>query len=385
MKKKGAPMYFPSENVNSHMWIQFLELMIKRGDGPFLKKSGYVQSGFVSAEDKPLADTIQLVQRFFPKHDTPHVFPYNGYVVLIFENKAEATAKRLLENLHDYLRKLHVPADITVGTAAMEDNSCPGSGIRKTCREAEELMKSTFFHRGKKYLSIDDVQTNRVVPQLNISDEAKTLVSYIHTLNSQKVNSFFARLEAYFLCSGKSSLEVRQECMVLMIEARTHVVRKIPALKEELGTGKKIFDTIMGHRYLATIIEAMAEVCLRISECLSFLSTDARLQRVVSYVENNYSEKLNLKGVAELFYYNCAYLGKSFKKHTGKSFSEYLDMLRIDAAKKMLVDTGMKVYEISAAIGYTNTDYFHSKFRKYAMESPLAFRKKGDSLAPTEN
>ena len=375
-------MCFPlPKNANSFIWAQFLEIMARGGGTyePVLKKSGYVQSVFVFAENMPLAEAVQLVRNFFPKHDTPHVFPYNGYVVLIFENKAEATVKRLLENLHDYLRKMYILADITIGSCCMEDNTCPGLGIRKTCHEAEELMKNAFFHRGKKYLFVGAMQAGKKnVQQLDISEKAKELVSYIHTINGKKVGSFFAHLEAYFYHSGKSPLEVRQECMILMIEARSDIFRKIPVLKEKLGSGKETFATIMGHRYLAGIIEAMTETCMHISESMSFLSTDARLQRVVSYVENNYSERLNLKGVAELFYYNCAYLGKSFKKHTGKNFHEYLDMLRVDAAKKLLLTTDMKVYEISTAIGYTNTDYFHSKFKKYARESPLVFRKKGD-------
>jgi len=377
---------FPLQK-NASALIQFLEIMTRgRVREPVLRKSGYVQSAFVFAENVPLAEAVQLVQNFFPKHDTPHVFPYNNYVVLIFENKAKSTIKRLLENLYDYLGKMHIPTDITIGSCCMEDNTSPGFGIRKTCHEAEELMKNVFFHRGKKCLFVEAIQAGKKnVPQLDMSDEAKELVSYIHTINGKKVSLFFARLEAYFFHSGKTPLEVRQECMILMIETRNDIFRKIPAIKEKLGSGKEIFDTIMGHRYLAAIIEAMTAACMHISECLSFLSTDARLQRVVSYVENNYNEKLNLKGMAELFYYNCAYLGKSFKKHTGKSFHEYLDMLRIDAAKNLLLTTDMKVYEISTAMGYTNTDYFHSKFKKYAGESPLVFRKKGESLISMEN
>ncbi|MCL2193989.1 MAG: helix-turn-helix domain-containing protein [Treponema sp.] len=306
-------------------------------------------------------------------------------MVLIFENKAITIVKRLSENLYDYLRKVQIHVDITIGSCCMEDNTRPGLGIRKTCREAEELMKNVFFHHGKKIIFIGAMQIDKKhVTQFDISDKAKELVSYIHTINSKKLSSFFARLEAYFYSSGKSPLEVRQDCMVLMIEARNDIFRKIPALKEKLGSGKEILDIIMGHRYLSAIIKAMTEACVHISENMSFLSTDARLQRVVSYVENNYSEKLNLKSVAGLFYYNCAYLGKSFKKHTGKSFNEYLDTLRVDAAKKLLMSTDMKVYEISAAIGYTNTDYFHGKFKKYAGESPLALRKKS-TLVSKEN
>jgi two-component system response regulator YesN len=51
-------------------------------------------------------------------------------------------------------------------------------------------------------------------------------------------------------------------------------------------------------------------------------------------------------------------------------------MLRVDAAKDLQQNTEMKVYEISNAVGYANTDYFYSKFKKHTGGSPLDFRKK---------
>ena len=63
-----------------------------------------------------------------------------------------------------------------------------------------------------------------------------------------------------------------------------------------------------------------------------------------------------------------------FKHETGENFNTYLDKVRIEEAKKLLVK-GMKVYEVAERVGYANVDYFHGKFRKYVGMSPAAYRK----------
>jgi two-component system response regulator YesN len=239
-------------------------------------------------------------------------------------------------------------------------------------------MESIFFYRDKAYLSLDDLQGRNSAAADWSSTEEKKLCACIQVIDHEKIRSFFQTLEKNFFHSLKSSQEIRQECMKLMIEVRGDIVKKFPALKEMLGTGKETFDAIMKLRYLGDIIDTMTEACLRVSESLPLLSADSSFQRIISYVKNNYNEDLRLETLGRLFNYNCAYLGKRFKEYTGKSFHSYLDMLRIDAAKELLRSTGMKVYEISQAVGYANTDYFYSKFKKYAGESPLVYKKMSD-------
>jgi two-component system response regulator YesN len=373
--------------------IQFMEIMEgtyrKDEHEDFYFKTGSVQAAFIHVGDTARQETAlptvtQILKDFFQNKYS--VFSYNETPVIIFENTVETVVKHLLENLYDYMEKTgncHPQSGsraITLGPCCEEDGS--GEGIRKTCRGAEKLADSIFFYRGKKFICTEDtLNKDNSAACRDMEEEAKKLCSYIQVIDNNKINLFFKDLENYFFNSGKSHQEIRQECMALMIEVRSTMLKKVPALKENTdynaaGSGKEILDIIMKQRYLGVIIGAMSEVCAHISRCLPLLSADASLQRVISYVKNNYNEDLKLETLAELFNYNCAYLGKRFKEYTGKSFHTYLDMLRIDAAKEMLKNTDMKVYEISSAVGYANTDYFYSKFKKYAKESPLIYRKK---------
>ena len=102
---------------------------------------------------------------------------------------------------------------------------------------------------------------------------------------------------------------------------------------------------------------------------------DTILDEVLYYIYNNFTTNIKLESLAPLFGYNSAYLGKIFHKAMGKSFNTYVDIKRIEASKKMLEETDMKVYEISDLIGYKNVDYFHKKFKKYVGKSPAEYRK----------
>lgn len=359
--------------------IQFLEIMEGTYNEDiyetFYFESGHVQVAFVS-EREPLPETIKLQQKVksFFHNNLNRLFQYKNFNIILFENVPESTAKDMTEKLYDYLEKSQSYCVITLGSCCPEDGK--GTGIRKSCYEAEELMKNIFFCRGKKILSYEaNINNKNTTPYHDIEEEAKKICSYIQAIDNIMIDKYFKNLEAGLINSGKNPHEIRQDCITLMIEVRRNILHKVPALKENLGTGKETLNAIMNNRYLEVIIDVMTEACLCISDCLPLLSADSGLQRVISYVNNNYSEDINLDFLAELFHYNCAYLGKRFKEFTGKSFHTYLDILRINAAKEFLRSTDMKVYEISSAVGYSNTDYFYSKFKKYVGESPLIYKK----------
>lgn len=60
----------------------------------------------------------------------------------------------------------------------------------------------------------------------------------------------------------------------------------------------------------------------------------------------------------------------------GMNFNTYLDKIRIEHAVRLLDETDMKIFEISARVGYRNVDYFHQKFKRFMNTSPAEYRKK---------
>ncbi|MCM3703529.1 response regulator [Paenibacillus macerans] len=100
--------------------------------------------------------------------------------------------------------------------------------------------------------------------------------------------------------------------------------------------------------------------------------------QVIRYVDGEYSSKLQLQTLAQKFHMNPAYLGQLFKKETGKPFNEYLNMKRIEEAKRLLKRTPMKISEIALRVGYPNTDYFLSKFKQATGVLPSVYKQEPD-------
>ena len=111
-----------------------------------------------------------------------------------------------------------------------------------------------------------------------------------------------------------------------------------------------------------------------LSQLRKNVSTGA-LADIEREVRDNYMSNLTLKGLGDKYYVNSAYLGQLFHKRYGCSFRDYLHNYRIEKAISLLLTTDMKIYEIAAAVGYRDVDYFVNKFIAVKGCTPAKFRK----------
>lgn len=104
----------------------------------------------------------------------------------------------------------------------------------------------------------------------------------------------------------------------------------------------------------------------------------ALIKDTISIIEENVSnENLSLRWIAgNILYTNVDYLGKLFKKETGKNFSHYVMEKRMEMAKNLIIG-GKKdrIYEVAEKVGYgSNSQYFSQVFKKYTGISPLEYK-----------
>lgn len=149
-------------------------------------------------------------------------------------------------------------------------------------------------------------------------------------------------------------------------------------------TNSNVIDYIEKKPYLYEIIQFFSEQFEMIMNATGNPSRNNVLDDILYYIDHNYYNNIKLESIAPLFGYNSAYLGKIFNKTVGESFNSYVDHVRIEHSKKMLLAGNLKVYEVAERVGYRNVDYFHKKFRKYVGESPAEFRKQNGSTAEDE-
>lgn len=98
------------------------------------------------------------------------------------------------------------------------------------------------------------------------------------------------------------------------------------------------------------------------------------VQQLIVYVKDNYQQDMSLKTLSYKYNVNASYLGQLFLKEVGCSFAQYLNQAKNKEAKQLILNTNMKMGEISKAVGYPDTSYFYRKFKEYYGVSPAALR-----------
>lgn len=96
--------------------------------------------------------------------------------------------------------------------------------------------------------------------------------------------------------------------------------------------------------------------------------------QVEQYIREHYHEELTLNSLADLVYLNPNYLSNIFAQATGCTLSKYIKQIRMEKAQELLLNTNMKVTDISQSVGYPNTSYFCKSFQKLYGTIPERFR-----------
>jgi len=105
-------------------------------------------------------------------------------------------------------------------------------------------------------------------------------------------------------------------------------------------------------------------------------SQPARFHQILSYLEQNYAEKLTLSHLTSRFQWSERHLQRLFKQHTGQSFNYYLQSLRIQKSCEQLRSTQLKISRIAGAVGYRDLNSFMALFRRMVGETPGAYRQR---------
>lgn len=95
-----------------------------------------------------------------------------------------------------------------------------------------------------------------------------------------------------------------------------------------------------------------------------------------AYIAKNYTRMLSLDEVAEVCSVNSSYLSRIFHQATGYTFTDYVNRLRVDRAKELLVARPTAfVYEIALELGFEDSAYFSRLFRELSGTTPGMWRK----------
>lgn len=100
-----------------------------------------------------------------------------------------------------------------------------------------------------------------------------------------------------------------------------------------------------------------------------------RLDNVYAYVREKFQDAIALSDISEKVNMTVPSFCRFFKKHTGKTFIEFLNEYRITHACKLLTDSEFTITDICFECGFNNFSHFNKYFKRITGKSPSQYRK----------
>ena len=99
------------------------------------------------------------------------------------------------------------------------------------------------------------------------------------------------------------------------------------------------------------------------------------ISNIKNWIRSNYNQSITVAKIAELFHYNPDYLSNMFKKTAHISLKKYINEIRINEAKNILVSTSYSLKEIAFQCAFNDEKYFLKVFKQIEGVTPTEYKK----------
>jgi two-component system response regulator YesN len=202
------------------------------------------------------------------------------------------------------------------------------------------------------------------------------LYQLICDCNRNGVDAFFDQAYRRIVSTKVIPIETfRGFCIEVLSDLISIVKSRNLKIEEIIGGYESLFKNLFNQKTLEKTLEWMKKTSGEIINGLCWARTHPKspVQKVVEYVDGHYGQPLSLKTLSYKFNFSAAYLGRLFRRETGKTFPRYLNEVRIEKAKDLLRTSSFKANQIARKVGYTDPNYFYDIFKRYTGLSPTEF------------
>jgi two-component system response regulator YesN len=299
-------------------------------------------------------------------------------IVITGSNREEVAEKiqRIIAAIHPKVNEFG-KYTVTVGIGSTYDSV---QGLASSCREATELLDYKFILGKNRELYLQDLDSLPKQELKLIDYDETTLISAIKLGDKRKVRAGLDALMDILRSKGGSYLNMQIIVSDIYMQA-------LKILKEAGGSGEEVFNDpldvyhkIIAYQTVEDISGQLVEALERIIDYIymkRFNKFHQTIEKAKEYLKLNYAkDDLTLEDVAKHVNMSASYFCFIFKQEAGINFVDFLNHIRLEQAKQLLMVSDCKSYEVSYLVGYNNPTYFSTIFKKYVGVSPTEYKNK---------
>ncbi|WMJ22787.1 PocR ligand-binding domain-containing protein [Paludicola sp. MB14-C6] len=209
-------------------------------------------------------------------------------------------------------------------------------------------------------------------------EKENELISAIIDGNKAEANQLLNDLLGYiFFYSGGKFEVIRARVFELLVLLSRAAV-------EGGADAEHIFTLNCGYFEEINHLKSIDELCLWLVEIMNNLTdyvfrfTDVKhvdiIRKSVDYIRRNFAKKITLEDVASYVFLSPSYFSKVFKDEMEMNFNAYLNKVRIDKSKQLLMNENIRLVDVSGLVGFEDQSYFSKVFKKLTGVTPGKYK-----------
>lgn len=303
------------------------------------------------------------------------IFDYEeGCWAVITEEPQKVSCYEMAQKMiRDIAAEMGIPLEVCFSSSG----SCLEE-VPRLYEEVRNLNKYRFYIGEKEILGygyncrkeeLDEIKNIGILKDMEQAvknGNQKEAVSILNEVLELSADRYIGRWEEYY-----------ELCYQIVLIVRKYTTRDM--VSEEAY--RKMEE--ITYEQLAAL-PSLKELRTKMRELLECVSASAKRRQDRTYskpvkesielIEKHYSQNLSLEEICAKIAVSKNYFCYLFKRETGMSLWNYLTVVRLQHAKKLLEETELKSYEIAFQVGYDNPSYFSKIFKKYENMTPNEYR-----------
>lgn len=222
------------------------------------------------------------------------------------------------------------------------------------------------------YVDSTRVETINNHPQQSVEAQ---LPPPIWLLQPEQLPLWHSGLKAYFEAVRVAQIDPSNLCMTLIVY--WHQIEQLlhSLFSSATVTHPPLFNYLKDFDDFNQLVAwYTAELPRRTAHIHDLQGHSRKIMQMKLYLHEHYAGHISLQFMAELLNLNSNYLCELFKKESGVGYVEYLNTIRINKAKSLLLESDATVEAISSQVGFTSASHFSRIFKKMVGQTISDFR-----------
>ena len=251
--------------------------------------------------------------------------------------------------------------------------------LGKSYLEAELALSYRLISGNNKVIPIRKIMESNEEYEVHYpSDRFRSLEYAISEGDVETITKELAAISAIIKSEGMPLFTAR----CISYDIINTVVRTMSSVHTKFLFSKQSYPDVMllaQYKNLDDLVSIVNGICIDI--CKQILDDKENnsgifIKKVLNYIDSNsFDHDFSLLKIAESLNISQSLISHQFKKQTGQTVISYVNFLRIEKAKKLLMETDLQIVDIVNQIGYYDVSSFTRKFKKEVGVTPGRFRR----------